>query len=235
MSTREIYPDCGGGIGQPHLNKCDIMLNTKKAARQAGYRGEGELLRSSCRMTPKRGVKPLVIKGEPFFRLADCERLLNKTGARRSGLRVPVALEPVVWQSWRYGIFGLWRESDLVPLAGRTGKPAVAIALLAAIFAVNRSAKRYRDSAASCYSSGSHGLAKAAKERKHRLYDLKDRGIAKAHRLKGIQFVGRNGALALYRGEGYCFHSRLVPPDAACEPDQGQEAVFVEARPKTAG
>jgi hypothetical protein len=205
---------------------------TKKVARQAGFIGESEFRRQSFRKIPRRGAKVVVVKTEKFYAGADCERLLNKTDARNSGLRIPDGLEPVEWRSWKYGHFGLWRESDLVPVAKRTEKPPRAIDLLAAVFCVNRSAKRYRDAAGDCYESGTHGLAKAAKQRKERLYGLKDRGIAEAFRQGSIQFVGRNGTLALYRGEGYCFHSRLLPPGQSEEHDDADAPIFVEAKPK---
>lgn len=209
-------------------------LRTKKHARQAGYIGERQLHTQSCRTIPRRGAEPVVIKGELFFVETDCERLLNKTEARNLGLRVPRGVEPVEWRSWKYGYFGLWRKSDLVPVARRAEKsPARAIDLLAAVFSVNRSAKRYRDAAGSCYSSGTHGLAKAAKLRKELLYRLKDRGIAEAFRQGRIQFVGRNGTLALYQGEGYSFHSRLLPPGQSDELGDTDAPVFVEAKAKT--
>lgn len=227
-------------FGQPGTKRVTVGLKdntglrTKKAARQAGYIGEREVADLSGRMVPRHGAEPLVIKGENFFSPEDCERLLNKTDARNSGLRVPNGLEPVAWRSWQYGTFGLWRESELVPVMRQPPKPPVVIDLLAAVFAVNRSAKRYRDAASSCYSSRSHGLAKAAKQQKERLYQLKDCGIAEAHRLGRIQYVGRNGGLALYRGEGYSFHSRLLPPGQSEEHDDGDASVFMEAKPRGA-
>ena len=122
-------------------------IRTKIAARKAGYIGESKVYEKSFRRIPRRQAKPVVIKGEMFFAEADCERLLNKTDARMLGLRIPDDLEPVEWRSWKYGYFGLWRESDLVPAVRRAQKPPRAIDLLAAVFSVNRSAKRYRDAA----------------------------------------------------------------------------------------
>lgn len=211
--------------------KANGIFKTKKAARQAGYVGEREM--SSGRIVPRLHAEPSAIKGEKFWARTDCERLLNKTDARRAGLRIPSGKEPVEWRSWKYGRFGLWRESDLVPVAKRNSKPPATIDLLAAVFGVNRSAKRYRNAASGCYSSGTHGLAKAAKLRKESLYDLKDRGIAEGYRRGRIQFVGRNGTLALYRGDGYCFHSRLLPPGSSAEHDEGVVPVFVEAKPRS--
>jgi hypothetical protein len=221
----ESWPSAG-----PHT-----APRTKKAAREAGFVAERDLAKQGCREIPRRDAGHIVIKGEVFYARADCERLLNKTDARRLKRLVPNGLEPVEWRSWKYGYFGLWRESDLVPVAKRVTKRPVAIDLLAAVFSVNRSAKRYRNAASCCYASRTHGLAKAARIRKELLYRLKDQGIAEAIRQGRIQFVGRNGTLALYRGEGYCFHSRLLPPGQGDEHSDSDVPVFVEAKPKGTG
>jgi hypothetical protein len=107
--------------------------------------------------------------------------------------------------------------------------------LLRAVFAVNRSAKRYRDAAQSCYRSGKHGLAGWNRERKEKLYELKDRGIVEAVRLGRIQPRCCRGSLVEYRGEEYCFHSRLIAKnlDVSSLPFvQGE--LSVDAKPKTA-
>ena len=93
-------------------------------------------------------------------------------------------------------------------------KAATRVDLLAAIFAVNQAAGR-------------------AQEKKEELYALKDRGIARAYREGRLGYQGRHGGLAIYRGEGYCFHSTLEPEDAL-PPETGrvETAVFVEAKPR---
>ena len=124
-------------------------FRTKKAARQAGYLSEKDMQDGLC---PRLGAKPVVIKGEEFWTKEDCEPLLNKSDARRAGLRIPDGLKPLRWKSWRYGTFGLWRKSELLHVIRRPSRPSELVDLLAAIFAVNRSAKRYRNAASSCYS-----------------------------------------------------------------------------------
>ena len=222
------------------MSRCtEQELRTKKAARETGYIAEVNLL--DRRLVARREALPTVIEGERFFHERDCERLLNKTDARYAHLRVPHGLEPVVWRSWKYGAFGLWRESDLIPVAKCNKKPPEVIDLLAAVFVVNRSAKRYRNAASSCYEqavyfsgrdkSKFHGLSRAAKQKKTRLYGLKDRGIAEAYRLGRIQYLGQSGGLSIYRGEGYCFHSELVPAGESVEASD-DAPIFVEAKPK---
>lgn len=112
-------------------------------------------------------------------------------------------------------------------------KPAPAnVDLLAAIFAVNRAAKRHRDAAQSHYRGRRHGLSGSARQRKEYLYSLKDLGIAAAYQEGRLQFVGTHGALALYAGEGYRFHSGLVPINESSVMMLDEERFFAEAKPR---
>lgn len=101
--------------------------------------------------------------------------------------------------------------------------------LLAAIFAVNRAAKRWRDTASSHYEGSRYAWATSAKERKNRLYALKDRGIAAAFAQGRIAPVDLHGRLCLYRGEGYCFHSRLVPSELEIA-NTDESPILIEAK-----
>lgn len=116
--------------------------------------------------------------------------------------------------------------------------PAKHVDLLAAIFGVNRSAKRYRDAAQKNYQSGTHGFAGNCKERKEQLYRLKDRGIVEAYRNGRLNAEGVHGVLTVYRGEGYCFHSLLRPVGAVlAELEFAANAsgcLYVEQKPKSA-
>lgn len=111
--------------------------------------------------------------------------------------------------------------------------PPVVIDVLAATFAINKSAKRYRDAAATYYQRGMHGLAHHASEVKKLYYKLKDIGVVKAYTDRRLEYGGRHGRLALYRGEGYVFHSTLAPvEEPTLVADDDQEALFVSAKPK---
>jgi len=103
------------------------------------------------------------------------------------------------------------RERDKWQQRAERKLEPVAVDLLAAIVSVNRSAKRYRDAAQKCYALKKHGFARQGRVTKEELYALKDRGIAEAFRLGRITPVLRKGGLIEYRGEGYCFHSTLLP------------------------
>jgi hypothetical protein len=105
--------------------------------------------------------------------------------------------------------------------------------LLAALFCVNRSTKRYRDAASASYAARAYGFATTHKRTKEFLYALKDCGIAAAFSLGRIHLTGQRGSFAEYRGEGYCFHSLLLPVGA--QPAQlSTEELLVESKPKTA-
>lgn len=107
--------------------------------------------------------------------------------------------------------------------------------LLAAIFTVNRAAKRQRDLAQQHYRRGMHGFAGSSKTRKREYYDLKDRGIVAAHQAGRLACVSRHGGLYLWTGKGYSFHSTLKPEGAEV-PElplrDGEEHLFIEAKPK---
>jgi hypothetical protein len=107
--------------------------------------------------------------------------------------------------------------------------------LLAAIFTVNRAAKRQRDLAQTYYQRGMHGFAGSSKDRKQGYYELKDRGIVAAHGAGRLTCAFRHGGLYLWTGEGYSFHSTLKPEGAEVPElplGDGEEHFFVEAKPK---
>jgi len=57
-----------------------------------------------------------------------------------------------------------------------------------------------------------------------------------AYRAGRLQFAHRHGNLALYRGEGYAFHSLLIPETHAdAPPIDTIGAIWIEAGPKPNG
>jgi hypothetical protein len=106
--------------------------------------------------------------------------------------------------------------------------------LLAAVFTVNRAAKRQRDLAQKYYQQNMHGFAGSSKNRKRKYYDLKDMGIMAAHQAGRLVCTFRHGGLYLWQGEGYSFHSTLKPksldvPELPLQ--EGEAYLFVEAKP----
>lgn len=104
--------------------------------------------------------------------------------------------------------------------------------LLAAIFAVNRAAKRHRDNASKQWSYGRKSAAARAAEHKRNLYELKDLGIIKAFQDGRIHPTKIHGCLCLYEGEGYSFHSTLKPVGCEVQVDANDSPIIVDAKPQ---
>jgi len=222
-------------------------ITTKKAAREAGMRPADKWLcwrrnkdgASGRPKIPRRGERPLEIKGEKFFQEDQCEEVISKTEAGHRGLRVPRGVEPVgrLHRSRPKRLhYDVYRLSACKPKQKRSAPPPQEVDLLTAIFTVNKSAKRYRDGSQSHYGNKQHGFAGDKSEKKRALYRLKEVGIAEAVKCGRLLLVGIHGGLALYRGEGYCFHSTIVPRESAAGTTNGDgKPVFVESSPKGAG
>ena len=209
--------------------------NTKAAARESGYLTVQAAL--SSLLAPRRDAKPTIVEGEQFFLRDQCEGIISRSEAKSRRLRVPRDARPVtilhITSGERTVAYAVYRESDCVPMPAFTVVPTVEIDLLLATFTVNKAAKRYAYSALSNYRDGQHDLARHAKHTKAKLYALKDKGIAEAYRQGRLCFVGTHAKMGLYRGEGYCFHSTLIP--LSCEfIDVPQKSVLAETMPRGA-
>lgn len=144
-----------------------------------------------------------------------CRCLTRTEWSRRDRSIIPGS-QPVGRRRTGWGqLVDLYSESQTRPK--RRQRPAVAYSvetpetLLAAIFSVNRSAKRYRDAASLCYEACNHLGAAAHSRTKQRLYRLKDAGVVWAVRKGWLTPVAQHKSVTVYRGEGYCFHSVLCP------------------------
>lgn len=218
-----------------------MHFQTKKAAREAGWKTEAEWMRRDYKtgrrqMIPKRDATPIIVKGEEFYSIHDCEKLCCITLARRSGLVPTDDAEPEMY-AYSYSHeacfhYPLYRESDFRPVRTVRKIPPVEIDLLLAIFTVNKSAKRYRDAARKAYEAWVFGFATAHRKKKESLYELKDKGISVAFRDGRLRFIGRQGSFAVYAGGGYCFHSLLVPEGQCSEPGDTSD-IFIESAPKS--
>ena len=210
------------------------MFTTKKAARQGGYFNAVEWRsRSRGQRIPKRDAVGINVKREAFFSKDQCEELVSKPEAKRRGLGIRKGA--IAADTRQVSIFGnvvsyeLFRLSDCEPKQVRREIPADRIDLLHAVFTVNRAAKRFRDLAQIYYQGEIHGFARTAKNRKEELYRRKDRGIMVAYRDHRLQFVGVHAKLALYRGEGCCFHTTLLPGDAVTPDTADIDTFFKES------
>ncbi len=102
----------------------------------------------------------------------------------------------------------------------------------AAVFAVNRAAKRRRDAAFATYMKDNHSFAAHHSAEKQELYRLKDVGIAWLA-TEGHMIASRiHGSLAVWEGLSYRFHSRLVQKGAKLLRD---EVTTFRAEAKPAG
>lgn len=198
---------------------------------------ESDLIRAKS-FIPKRSATPTVIKGEAFFTADQLEELVSATEAGRRGLRVPDHGEPVRSLTRRVGEGGgrsvtyfVFRVSDCVRKRQYRTIPPKRIDLLVAIFAVSKAAKRQRDAAEKQYNQNNYGFATLAKLTKKALYLLKDCGIAEAVKQGRLRFSGTHGRLAIYTGEGYCFHSTLLPIEAHA-PAHDEPPVRQETAPR---
>ncbi len=166
----------------------------------------------------------------------DQEQLLSRTKASELGLKPRPGAQPAEIRRGRYQDYPVFRREDLVPKQQRQSIPPETVDLLAAVFTVNRAAKRYRDTSQSHYQGRRHGLSRVASERKRDLYSAKELGLAAAYKAGRITFCGTHGRLAVYRGEGYCFHSLLIPADV---PEETQaltdKTLIIESKPKGVG
>ncbi len=203
-------------------------MRTIKQAQQEGLRTEVQWMKS-YRRCPKVGARSELIKGRAFFHKDETEELLSKAEGKRRGLKLKQNAEPVhqVYYRRAAGYYDMYRASDFLPAERKKIHPPAAVDLLCAIFTVNRSAKRYRDTAKRLYGIGCHSLSRAASNKKKRLYVLKDAGIREAYRRGLLRPEAIHGGLAVYRGNGFCFHSTHVPVELREQlPVEADEVVF---------
>jgi hypothetical protein len=210
-------------------------LPTKKALKEGGYRTADDWLRK-CRV-PKESEFGVTLKNERYFLKDQTEELISRSKAQTLGLTVPETIQAI---TCRAQVQGTWRDydgfriSDCKKKRPRNSKPPVEIDLLLATWTVNRTAKRYRDSASKYYERRIHGFASSSKTIKEHLYRLKDNGIREAFRSKRLTFSGMHGGFALYEGEGYSFHATFVPEEVATTlAENVDEPIFNPSRQKT--
>lgn len=129
-----------------------------------------------------------------------------------------------------------WRKRSVTP------KPADAAAcdILAALWAINRRAKRCRDTAQANYLAGTHGFARTAREEKEQMYRLKSQclhyllaegklTVSGYHRNEsGLWMEILRGQGDSTKPDGYTYHRPCPEPQTPVEAD----TVSVEAKPR---
>ena len=167
------------------------------------------------------------------------EDAVSATEWGRRGYRVRPGQEPHAWLSGRVGkgtgkkiTWPVYRLDQVEPKRTLTTRPPQAIDVLAAVWVVNRAAKRYRDAAQACYQGRAHGFASVNKQKKEDYYRLKSQALhhlVASGRLQVVgyhAFAGGNWAEVL-QGEGYTFH-RPCPPQQA----EAVQLDGIEAKPR---
>lgn len=178
------------------------------------------------------GGEQITIDGTIFVRGADAA--FSKTAWNQRGFKIKKGEKPFSVLEGRYRSYPIYRHDQVEPIARKKPKPTVTLPvtaenILRCIFAVNRSAKRYRDGAKNSYYKKAHGMAGQCRLQKDQLYTLKDLGIAYAFR-QGWLAAEQHGELVLYSGMGYSFHSKLRPKELVIS--ESSVIISNEAKPR---
>lgn len=120
--------------------------------------------------------------------------------------------------------------------AMKRARKVARLPVLAALFTLNRRAKRCRDLAQTYYQEGMHGLAGEMKREKNRIYDLKgqvlhymvEAGVLVGGKFHRFEF---GNYAEILEGDGYRFH-RPSPPQVSMPETELIESV--ESKPKKA-
>tara|TARA_R110002096_G_scaffold368087_1_gene561362 strand:+ start:1286 stop:2023 length:738 start_codon:yes stop_codon:yes gene_type:complete len=214
-------------------NTMTLNIKTKKRAKELGLRPAEKWV---CKyLFPKMEATPVNVKGEEFYAEDQCEPVMSITAAEKKGMCLTEGAQSVGRRPSQYGYYWVYPASSFVPKKTQVKIPPRLIDLLQAVFTVNKSTKRYRQTAQLHYRGRRYGLAQHARRTKIELYDLKDKGIAAAIRESRLHYCGTQGGFALYRGEGYCFHSRLIPSSTPQSTINTTAPVFVASSAKGNG
>jgi hypothetical protein len=206
-------------------------FKTLKAAKEAGYREH---------RTDEYGGEQIQIKGQVLAK--NPKRAMSKTEWGEQGFRPKAGVEPHgMLHSHSHGRhikYPVYREDQVEPKRRATRKPALEIPIIAAVWVVNRCAKRCRDAAQCAYNEGRHNGATGAatfSKRKSDMYSLKSRALhflvaAGKLTVVGYHRFGDNWAEVL-SGEGYTFHRPCPPPVESVSVKELQD---IEAKPRGA-
>lgn len=129
----------------------------------------------------------------------------------------------------------VYREDQVEPKKAIRHPEPKRVPLLAAVWTVNRTAKRYRDAAMSHYNRDHHGLARLAREKKEMLYRYKAQALHYLAADGTLQHVGHhrfpgNKWAEVLTGAGFTFHRPCATPKQA----SGEARSTIEAKPRGA-
>jgi hypothetical protein len=123
------------------------------------------------------------------------EGLKTKTQWSQDGMRLRAEAEPAgyVWSRHRSTHFALYDGASVEPKRKPSpgeARPLTSENIGAALFEINKAAKRRRDAASTAYQKRRHEAARVQKDAKRRLYDFKSRVLRKAKADGLAQLVG---------------------------------------------
>lgn len=87
---------------------------TQKEAEAAGWVRDSKL--RAQWVTPKKGVKGIIIHGALYYRPEDLEKVYARTDAKKRRLRLKADAEPAYYRGTRYGDYPVYAESDYEPM-----------------------------------------------------------------------------------------------------------------------
>lgn len=176
--------------------------------------------------------KSSVYRGKSF---AVASGLDSETGWKERGRNIKAGSEPKAHVNGAYVVYGVYSEDQTEPRRRVTVREAEQIDLLAAVWVINRHAKRCRDAARHAYDIDNHGRASGFSARKAKMYDLKSQVL---HYLvtEGRLMIGgfhKFGSLwaEVLHGEEYTYHRPCPPPETDIDAKLLDD---VEAKPRGA-
>jgi hypothetical protein len=200
---------------------------TIKAAAEAGF----------CkRKDHEYGGEEITVKGRLLVR--DPKEAYSTTEWSKRGYRLRKGAQPHCLRSARIAdrkkvTYAVYREDQVEPKRKVSPTPAALIDILAAVWVINRRAKRCRDLASNYHKRRAHGFAGTVKEEKTELYRLKGQAIhylladGQLEVVGHHRFPGGNWAEIL-QGSGYTFHRPCPPHGGAIVSDLDE----IEAKPR---
>lgn len=134
--------------------------------------------------------------------------LKTKTQLGEMGLKPKNENMPVARVSAYYDTYNLFSVNDAVQkrkvsVVAPEPFPITVENIGLALYTINKAAKRRRDAAEGAYEFGHHGVAHTQKDKKERLYQLKDRVIKRAKadgiaKFEGVHTQTRNDVVRIY-------------------------------------
>lgn len=160
----------------------------------------------------------------------------SETAWRQQKRKLKVNAEPAGYKRAHSKQWPVYTEDQTEPMRQVKQKPPQKVDVLAAVWTVNRYAKRMRDKAARCYSTRTYSFASDAKCRKEEAYKLKNQVLAHllndgVVQVQGYHRFGDDLYAYILAGSGYTFHQPCPEPE---NPETAECREAIEAKPKSA-